>query len=81
MSGAASRSTGNSLLRISQACETLLAGFNSGKAATVRSCLISRQHALSVSEGAAAGEHVKGPGEEPQQASIDPLIPVRRLLK
>lgn len=45
---AAAASTGNSLLRIAHACETLLAGFNSGKAAAVRSCLVSRQHAESL---------------------------------
>ncbi|CAM9403379.1 unnamed protein product [Scytosiphon promiscuus] len=77
MSGAVSRSTGNSLLRISQACETLLAGFNSGKAATVKSCLISRQHALSVSErNGLGGELQRGPGEESQPGSTDPLIPL-----
>lgn len=47
MPGAAA-STGNSLLRVAHACETLLAGFNSGKAAAVRSCLVSRQHAESL---------------------------------
>ena len=51
MSGsAARRSVGDSLLRISQACETLVAGYKSGQAAAVRSCLVSRERAMSVSE-------------------------------
>lgn len=83
MAAAASRSTGNSLLRVSQACETLKDGFNSGKAAAVRSCLVSRTHAVAVSElsdAAAVGAEEKrketaGPG----RGTSDALLPVRRM--
>ena len=76
MASAARRSTGNSLLRVSQACETLLAGFNSGQAAAVRSCLVSREHAVSVSErssGGGIGTKATGTSSTP----IELLLPVR----
>ena len=78
MAAAASRTTGNSLLRVSQACETLKDGFNSGKAAAVRSCLVSRAHAVAVSERQAeqhsSGRDTAGRGPGPSDA----LLPVRR---
>lgn len=49
MSGpAVRRAAGDSLLRISQACETLVAGFNSGQTAAARSCMASRDRAISI---------------------------------
>ncbi|CAM9607308.1 unnamed protein product [Ectocarpus sp. 12 AP-2014] len=75
MSGVASRSTGNSLLRVSQACETLLSGFNSGKAAAVGSCVVSRKHAVTLSER--AGDVDKGPeGEARHTGPSDHLLPL-----
>ncbi|CAM9482053.1 unnamed protein product [Ectocarpus sp. 12 AP-2014] len=79
MSGVASRSTGNSLLRVSQACETLLSGFNSGKAAAVGSCVVSRKHAVTVSERDTprAGDVDKGPeGEAHHSGPSDHLLPL-----
>lgn len=80
MAAAASRSTGNSLLRVSQACETLKDGFNSGKAAAVRSCLVSRAHAVAESErnrngNAENSRDTAGRGLGPGDA----LLPVRRI--
>lgn len=71
MAAAAGRSTGNSLLRVSQACETLKDGFNSGKAAAIRSCLVSRTHAVAVSERSTEHDDTAGRGPS------DALLPVR----
>lgn len=44
--------TVDSLLRVSQACETLLAGFESGQAVTVKSCLVFGDRDVAVSDAA-----------------------------
>lgn len=72
MSGTVARgSKRDALLRVSQACETMLAGFHSGQAAAMRTCLTSRQHAMSLSE--------RNEKEERMECSQDPrnlLLPV-----
>lgn len=49
-SKAAHHAKGDSLLRVAHACETMLAGFESGQASALRSCLVSKERAISVSE-------------------------------
>eukprot|EP00903_Cladosiphon_okamuranus_P010410 g9847.t1 len=55
-----------------RACETLKDGFNSGKAAAVRSCLVSRSHAVAVSEKNRRGttSATAGRGQGPSDALL-----------
>lgn len=76
---ASRRVTANSLLRVSQACETLLEGFNKGQAAALRSCLVPRDRALSVSKRNGAA-HWRSPPTEGGVSEVPPrdfLPPVR----
>lgn len=75
-----SRPTGDSLLRISQACETLLAGFYSGQATGLRSCLVSRDRAASFAERNSNSSSGRQAGQGIQRdlnLSGDYLPPVR----